>query len=117
MQVPIVHLVCFSLLLLLSLLLNQLKSLLVNGQQNHQQKNGVSLAITNGTGAAINNYQSAYLLLPPTNTTNTRKRYNASNIGGCAYDVFATPRSCGASGQIYYNSNTACGRLRCRLNS
>lgn len=80
-------------------------------------KNGVSLAITKGTEAAINNYQSAYLQLPPANTTNVRKRYNASRFGGNALYMTVTPRYCAADYGVEDAYTGFGGRFRCRLNS
>lgn len=80
-------------------------------------KNGVSLAITKGAGAAINNYQSAWLSLPSANTTNVRRRYNAGLFGGYAHNMRDVLRLCFAGFDASHSGAYFGGRFRCRLNS
>lgn len=80
-------------------------------------KNGVSLAITKGTGAAINNYQSAYTHINNDNTTNVRKRKNSSQFGGSATYKTDVPRFSRTYNDVTSSGSSVGGRFRCRLNS
>lgn len=78
---------------------------------------GISLAIAMNSGAAINNYQSAYTYISNNNTTNVRKRKNASRFGGNAIVTYTVPRACSAPSDITLANPILGGRFRCRLNS
>ena len=80
-------------------------------------KNGVSLAITKGTKAAINNYQSAYLSLLQESINNARWRYNAGLFGSYAHFAQCVPRYCSTRYKVVDAASYISGRFRCRLNS
>ena len=80
-------------------------------------KDGISLAIAINSGAAINNYQTAYTWLNNNNTTNVRKRKNAGLFGGNAFDSPAVLRTCFTLNDITFARPTFGGRFRCSLNS
>lgn len=69
------------------------------------------------SGAAIDNYQSAYTNISNNNTTNVRKRKNASRFGGAANSTNNVPRYCVALSDITLANPAVGGRFRCRLNS
>ncbi len=84
---------------------------------NEISKNGISLAVTKGTGAAINNYQSAYLWVDNSNTSGKRIIKTAGLFGANALTVSAVPRACAALHAPSAASPSIASRFRCELKS
>lgn len=85
--------------------------------KNEISKNGISLAVTKDSDAAINNYQSAYVWLSNDNTTGKRRRKTAGLFGGRAYVGGCVPRSCLANGAPSSADAAIASRFRCELKS
>lgn len=85
--------------------------------KNEISKNGISLAVTKDTGAAINNYQSAYLWVDNSNTTGKRRIKTAGRFGGRAYNGYCVPRTCDASNAPSDAYSSFASRFRCELKS
>ena len=85
--------------------------------KNEISKNGISLAVTKDTGAAINNYQSTYLWADNSNTTGKRKIKTAGLFGGSAYYGACVPRYCVVSGAPSHAYSDLASRFRCELKS
>ena len=85
--------------------------------KNEISKNGISLAVTKDTGAAINNYQSAYLWVDNSNTTGKRRIKTAGPFGGSAYYGTCVPRVCRANSAPSYALTAVASRFRCELKS
>ena len=85
--------------------------------KNEISKNGISLAVTKDSGAAINNYQSAYVWLSNDNTTGKRRRKTAGFFGGTAFYGSCVPRYCAACRDPSSAAAFLASRFRCELKS